>query len=146
MKPHHLLAILTFIIPVISFSQTAEEFYNEGKKLKDEKKSAEAIKKYQAALDLNPGYTDARYEMGWCYNDTKDYFAAIRTLRLAMPAMKEVYKANFEMGYAFEKTDSYDSALYYYNRCLAITTTNAGVYKQMGFIAYQKEEYPKALE
>src|SRR5204863_857840 len=146
MKPHHLLAIFTFIIPVISFSQTAEDLYDEGRQLKDEKKSAEAIKKFQAALDLKPGYTEARYEMGWCLNDTKDYTKAISTLRMARVGWPAVPKVWFELGYAFEKTNQNDSAVVCYNKCISLKPDYSLAYKQLGYIDYINENYTSALE
>jgi len=146
MKPHHLLAIFTFIIPVVSFSQTAEDLYDEGRQLKDEKKSAEAIKKFQAALDLKPGYTEARYEMGWCLNDTKDYTKAISTLRMARVGWPAVPKVWFELGYAFEKTNQNDSAVVCYNKCISLKPDYSLAFKQLGYIDYINENYTSALE
>ena len=145
MRPLKILLPLIVINLSVS-AQTAESLYNEGVKLKDEKKSGQALLKFKQATELKPNYTDALYELGWCSNDTKDYYGAIKALRQVMPAMSDVYKANFELGYAFEKTESYDSATYYYTRCLSINSNNAGVHKQLGYIAYQKEDYARALE
>jgi hypothetical protein len=41
------------------FSQTAEDLYDEGKQLKDEKKSAAAIIKFEQALRIKPDYYEA---------------------------------------------------------------------------------------
>jgi len=84
--------------------------------------------------------------MGWCQNDTKDYVGAIASLRKARSLWPDVYKILFELGYAFEKINSIDSAINNYNQCLQITTTNGGVYKQLGYIYYNKEDYRTALE
>ncbi len=143
-----LLLLLSFTL-CISFSSIAQgsaEIYQEGLALKEQKKISEAAEKFKSAAQLRPGYTDALYELGWCRNDMKDYAGAIKALRQVMPAMKSIYKANFELGYAFEKTDQNDSATYYYNRCVSINPKNAGVHKQLGYVAYIKEDYTKALE
>jgi tetratricopeptide (TPR) repeat protein len=84
--------------------------------------------------------------MGWCQNDTKDYVGAIASLRKARSLWPDVYKIHFELGYAFEKINSIDSAINNYNECLQITTTNGGVYKQLGTIYYNKNNYSLALQ
>jgi len=82
MKFRHLLSTIALAIPVLSFSQTPEELVAEGKKLKDDKKSAQAISKFQQAVNMQPNYTEARYELAWCQNDTKKYNDAISNLRI----------------------------------------------------------------
>ncbi len=127
-------------------AQDAKTLFEEGVKLKDQKKSAAAAEKFKQAIQLKPGYTEALYELGWCRNDGKDYKAAIEALRQVMPAWSNVYKANFELGYAFEKTANRDSALHYYKRCIEINPENANVYKQLGNMAYQNDENEEALK
>ncbi len=143
---------LFFLLPLfiglctIAEAQDARALYEEGVKLKDQKKTAAAAEKFKQAIELRPGYTEALYELGWCRNDGKDYKAAIEVLRQVMPVWSDVYKANFELGYAFEKTSDSDSALFYYNRCIEINPDNANVYKQLGNIAYQNDENEEALK
>ncbi len=142
------LFFISFItcIGIASKAQDAVTLYKEGVALKDQKKIKEAADKFKQASQLKTGYTDALYELGWCRNDMKDYSGAIQVLRQVMPALKDVYKANFELGYAFEQMAKYDSAKYYYNRSIVINANNAGVYKRMGYVDYQEENYARALE
>ncbi|NOT52644.1 MAG: tetratricopeptide repeat protein [Chitinophagaceae bacterium] len=146
MKRSIFLLVVAFCISFTSTAQSAIGLYQEGITLKDEKKISEAANKFKKAIQLKPGYADALYELGWCYNDMKDYTGAISALRQTMPAMKTFYKANFELGYAFEMTAKYDSATYYYNKCLSINPDNSGVHKRAGYVEYQLENYAKALE
>jgi tetratricopeptide (TPR) repeat protein len=141
-------AILTILLfPVLSFSQTtADEWYNKGINLKNDKKSAEALLAFKETVKLRSDHKEAWYEMGWCQNDTKDYVGAIASLRIARSLWPDVYKIHFELGYAFEKINSIDSAINNYNECLQITTTNGGVYKQLGTIYYNKNNYSLALQ
>jgi len=141
---HLVLAFVLF--STYSFAQTAEEFYNEGVKLKEEKKSAEAIKKFQSALDLKPNYYAASYEMGWCMNDTKDYTGALSTLRKARVGWSSIPKVWFELGYAFDKLNMIDSAVKSYYKCLELKPDYSLAYKQLGTIEYQKDNYQTALD
>jgi len=124
----------------------ASSLYQQGLSLKEQQKINEAANKFEAALKLDPTFADAAYELAWCRNDQKDYPAAIKYLRIALPAMSTHYKVNFELGYAFEKTNKTDSAVYYYTKAISIAPDNAGVYKQMGTIAYNDEDYSSGLD
>ncbi|MBL7743962.1 MAG: tetratricopeptide repeat protein [Chitinophagaceae bacterium] len=139
------LIIISFL-PQAGFAQDATTFYNEGVKLKNEKKVAEAIEKFKKAVALRPDYTEALYEWGWCQNDLKDYEGAIINLRKARTAWTAVPKVYFELGYAFEKSNRTDSAILTYNRCLELKPDYSLVYKQLGYIAYNKNDNITALE
>jgi tetratricopeptide (TPR) repeat protein len=140
--------ILTILfLPVIALSQTtADEWYNKGISLKNEKKTKEALSAFKEAVKLKSDHKEALYEMGWCQNDTKDYVGALVSLKKAKELWPGIYKIHFEIGYAFEKLGSIDSAISNYNQCLLITTANAGVYKQLGTIYYNKDNYTLGLQ
>lgn len=126
-------------------AQDATTLYNEGLKLKNDKKSAEALAKFRRASELKPGYTEALYEMGWCQNDTKDYTGAIVSLRKARIGWPSIPKVYFELGYAFEKMGQTDSAIRTYNTCLLLKSDYSLAHKQLGYIAYTKDDFENAL-
>jgi tetratricopeptide (TPR) repeat protein len=134
------------ILALLSFGQDAKMLYNEGVKLKGEKNTKQAAEKFKKALDLDKNYTEARYELGWCQNDMKEYQSAVINLREVRKVWPAVSKVHFELGYAFEKTTNYDSAIACYTKCLEIKPDYSGVYKQLGGIAYARDQYPPALE
>lgn len=127
-------------------AQTAGSLYNEGFQLKKEKKSRDAAGKFMEALQLNKDYTEARYELGWCQNDIGAYSAAIDNLRMVRQAWDNVPKVFFELGYAFQKNEMTDSAIAAYNRCLELKPDYAGVFKQLGYIYYDKDDKEKTLD
>lgn len=125
--------------------QDAKSLYEEGVRLKNDKKTKEALEKFQAAIAKQPDYTEALYESGWCQNEIGYYNAAILSLRKARKAWSNVPKVFFELGYAFEKSERYDSARACYNECIRIKPDYAGAYKQLGMVAYQQDDYTTAL-
>lgn len=147
MKTHHLLLMITTMISASAsaYAQDAVSLYNEGLLLKKQGKGADASMKFEQAVALNPAYTEARYELGWCQNDAKKYNEAISNLRKVRTAWPGVTKVYFELGWAFEKTNQLDSAVKAYYKCLEIKPDYAGVFKQLGYIAYTKEDYTTAL-
>lgn len=126
-------------------AQDAVSLYNEGLKLKEAKNSAEALSKFRRATELQPGYTEALYEMGWCQNDTKDYTGALVSLRKARKSWSSIPKVHFELGYAFDKLGQTDSAIQSYNNCLLLKPDYSNALKQMGYIAYDKNNSETAL-
>jgi len=127
-------------------AQDATSYYNEGLKLKEQKKIREAIEQFKDALALQPVYPAASYELGWCQNDLKDYTGAITSLRKARNGWSDIPKVYFELGYAFEKTIQYDSARVSYLKCIELNPGYSGAYRQLGYIAYEKGEYATALQ
>lgn len=141
------IVIAVLIFPALLYSQTtAEEWFNKGVKLKDEKKSAEALLAFKEAVKLKSDYVQAHYEMGWCLNDTKDYVGALASLRKARPVWHSIPKVHFELGYAFEKLNLIDSAINSYNKCLSLKSDYSLAYKQLGTIAYNKDQYTLGLQ
>ena len=139
--------VTIFLFPVLVYSQTnAQEWYDRGVNLKAEKKSHEAITAFKEAIKLKSDYKEAIYEMGWCQNDTKDYVGAIASLRKARTLWAVIPKVHFELGYAFDKLNLIDSAMVSYNECLRLKPDYSLAYKQLGTIAYNKDNYPMGLQ
>jgi tetratricopeptide (TPR) repeat protein len=145
MKKLFSLVAALLVFAGIASSQTAAELVAEGLKLKGDKKPAEAIDKFKAAIVLNPNYYEALYESGWCYNDLKKYAEAISVLRKARQGWSSIPKVHFELGYAFDKTSMIDSAVASYNRCLVLKPDYSLAHKMLGFIEYEKDNYEEAL-
>ena len=96
-------------------------------------------------MALQPVFPAAVYELGWCQNDLKDYTGAIVSLRKARNGWSDIPKVYFELGYAFEKTIQYDSARVSFEKCIELNPGHSGAYRQLGYIAYEKNDNPAAL-
>lgn len=141
-----LLLIITASMSVLMIkAQTAQTLLDEGKALKKSGKCVEAIDKFNQSLTMDPGFTDALYEKGWCQVELKKYDQALITLREVRKSWPNVARVHFELGYVFEKTGYTDSALQSYQACLQINPSYSLVYKQYGNISYDKGEYATAL-
>jgi tetratricopeptide (TPR) repeat protein len=146
MSIRRLLIPLFFLLHVAGFAQTARSLYDEGLKFKTEKNIAEAIKKFQQALLLNPAYTESRYELAWCQNDTRDYQNALNNLKQVRQAWPSVPKVYFELGYAFDRVGGQtDSAIAAYYKCLSLKADYAGAYKQLAYIEYTRDNHNAAV-
>lgn len=151
MKNHRTITLLLALLfsSVISIAQSdkdAQASFDQGIRLKDEKKTSEAFEKFREAIAANPKHTDALYQAGWCQNELKNYNSAVSYLHKARQTGVATPKLYFEMGYAFEKLNKSDSAIFYYNKCLELKPGYAGVYKQLGNMAYTRDDYEDALD
>jgi tetratricopeptide (TPR) repeat protein len=140
------ILLLLFFFAGTAMAQDAESLYNEGIGLKAEKKTKEALDVFKKAIKIKPDYPAAIYETGWCYNELKDYPGAVTALRKARTLWPKIPKVHFELGYAFSKLNQIDSALVSINECLRLKPDYSLAHKELGNIAYNKEEYTKALE
>lgn len=145
MRPFIAILSISVLLGSYASAQTAQFLYDEGIKLKNDKKITEALAKFKEAVNLDNNYAAALYEMGWCQNDAKDYTGALASLRKARPAWSTIPKLFFELGYAFEKKQMIDSATAAYNECLRLKPDYSLAHKQLGYIAYTNNQYPVAL-
>lgn len=140
------LLLVTIFACQLAMAQTATEFYEKGNALRKEEKSSEALAAYKEATNLKPDYAAAWYEMGWCNNDLGNYASALSCLRKARVGWNSIAKVHFELGYAFLKLNMYDSSTQSLNRCLEINPDYSTAHKELGNIAYHKDNYELALE
>ena len=150
MKKSRLLILLLAFIAGITISNAqvtkdAQDLYDQGLQLKEDRKVKEALEKFKLAIAKNSGFADALYQAGWCQNDLGNYNDAIEYLRRARQPWSLIPKVHFELGYAFEKSGNTDSAIKCYNRCIDLKPAYANAYKQLGFIAHFKGDYAAAL-
>src|SRR6187402_2905902 len=106
MKKNRFISLLLFLMICVNpgFSQVTKEaqsFYDQGLKLKDEKKIAEAFEKFKQAIAINANYTEAIYQAGWCQNVLYNYRSAMDYLKKARENWSLIFKVHFELGYAF---------------------------------------------
>jgi len=145
MRRTHLFIMIACMSALMAKSQTAQSLLDEGKELKKAGKCQDAIEKFNQSYKMDPGFTDALYEKGWCQVELKKYDQALITLREVRKSWPKVARVHFELGYAFEKTGMTDSALQSYQACLEINPSYSLVYKQYGNITYDKGDYATAL-
>jgi tetratricopeptide (TPR) repeat protein len=140
-----LLLVLSIFFALDATAQDAKMLYEEGVALKTQRKIPEAKAKFEQALKIKPDYDAAIYELGWIANDRREYRLALQHFNSISKTWRTVPKLFFEMGFAHHKLLQKDSALFYYNKTLELKPDYSGVYKQLGYLAYDTDDYENAL-
>lgn len=144
---HHTLAML-FILAASSVlaQEDIPAMISEAKQLRLDGKKTEATDLLKKILISSPDHPEARYEMGWLLNDTKDYTGAMTNLRIARKKWSLTPKVYFELGYAFEKLNMNDSAIAQYKKTLELKSDYSLAHKQLGTIAYNTDDNLMAIK
>lgn len=139
---------MLFAFVAFSIAQsTATEWYDKGKSQKDEEQYSSAIVSFKKALELQPVYPEASYQLGWCYNELEKYNEAVSVLSRAKSTDNNLQaRISFEMGYAYEKLKNYNDAIGYFNKTLDLNADYDLAYKERGTCYYRQKEYSKALQ
>jgi tetratricopeptide (TPR) repeat protein len=132
--------IFTAIIALLSFTSigycqtSAEDWFEKGQSLSDEKKYEDAIEAFNKAVVINPNYAEAFFQAGWCYNDLGKYTQAIGVLKKAVAIKKDYAFAWQELGFAYKKTENFTDALKCINTAIALKPDYALAYQQLGSV------------
>jgi tetratricopeptide (TPR) repeat protein len=89
----------------------ATELYNKALALKKERKCSEAIPVLLKVLELKPSNTKALNDIGWCYNETKQFDKAIPQLQKAIQIDSSDAGAYAEIGYSYYSIKMYSLAI-----------------------------------
>ena len=120
--------------------------YNEGIRLKDQKKYSDALASFKKALVVKPEYREALYQAGWCCNELEKYTDAINYLKKARSLWPEEPKVYLDLGYANQQAGIKEEARANYSKCLSLKNDYALAYQYLGNLYYGESDYAKALE
>ena len=127
-------------------AKTAEGFYNDGIKLKDQKKYPAAILSFKNAIAKNPNYKEAFYAAGWCSNELNKYSDALGYLQKAKTLWPDEAKVYLELGYANQQSGKDNEAKDCYNKCLSLKDDYSLAYQYLGNLFFSEKDYKKALQ
>jgi tetratricopeptide (TPR) repeat protein len=118
------LYILIFLLhlSVAGFSQTdrADEFYNKALQFKKERNCTQAVEMLKKAIEIRPSFTDALYELGWCYNELKQYNLSIPVLTRTLSISSTDFRVIYELGLARYQTGLINEALNDFNKVIGL--------------------------
>lgn len=105
-----------------------------------------AIKCFQQALEINPDFAEAYFNMGISYNEKDKKGKAIRCYKKAIEINPDYVKAYYNMGQAYcDKGDGY-KAIRFYKKAININPEDAEAYNNLGDAYCNIDKYKKAIE
>lgn len=144
-----------YILPVLLFlvvsghglaqsGKTAAQHYEEGLRLKEQKKHAEAVIEFNKAIAIKADYKDALFYAGWCAIELQRYEDALTYLHKARVLGPNEARIYVETGYAQEKLGKKEEAKQNYLKCINLKNDYALAHKYLGYLYYDEQDYTTA--
>jgi tetratricopeptide (TPR) repeat protein len=102
----------------------ANQYYQEGLRLTDEKKHYEAIDSYSKAVDLMPEFFEAIDNRAFCKMDLGQWAEAIEDFQESLEVNPGSLLAEFSIGECYLKLENYQKAKEQFEKAVAIDPTH----------------------
>lgn len=143
-----LLTLLGLTIISTAWPQAtgSPDYFAEGSKAIKAKNYTLAVEHFKRAVTQKPQNGEAWYELGWCYNELAKYHDAIKALKNAKIWWKNQAMVLYESGYANDFGGKTKDAIEDYKKCIELSESYSGAYRQLGNIYFDIEkDYKTAL-
>lgn len=107
---------------------------------------AEAIEAYRAAVEADPGFSDAWCNLGTVYYNRSDRETARRCYEAAVGYEPTHVEANFNLANLLEELGEDESALRHYRLALAVDPCYADLHLNLALLQEKLGRHPKARE
>jgi len=104
-----------------------------------------AIQQYRKAIDLQPNYVMAHYNIGINYDYLKEYAKAIASYKRAIALRPGYARAYYHTGLAHCSLKEYEEALAAFRKTVAIEPKNSAAHKAIGSVYRSLKQYRSAL-
>jgi len=108
----------TYYIPI------ANDYYQSGLRLTDEKKHYEAIDSYSKAIDLLPNFFEAIDNRAFCKMDLGQWAEAIEDFQESLEVNPKSLLAEFSIGECYLKMNNFQKAKEQFEKAIAIDPTH----------------------
>ena len=118
-----------------AFSQSEQDYYNQGVEKIKVKKYAEAIITFNKAIDINPAFVEAYVNRGLSKGSLLDFIGAINDFETALKFDTEnasKYKILFNLGTAKFSTKDFEGAIRCFNQSISINPNFGEAYQNRG--------------
>ena len=159
------ILFVAFILSCVFFearAQSEAELYAKTQVLKKERKCGEAIPLLLKMLEQKPNDTKLLNDVGWCYNETKQFEKAITHLQKAIQIDSSNATAHAEIGYSYYSTQMYtvaianlniantyqpktETTLYYLGLCFVRLNSKADAVKKYNELSLMNSSYAGKL-
>lgn len=88
----------------------ANQYFEEGKNLQEKSLYKEACKKYERAVEIDPGYAEAHSNLGYTYRKQQMFDKAVRAYKRAIKLDPKLAEAHEYLGEAYAEMGKFDLA------------------------------------
>lgn len=141
------VAGIAVVLSINAYAQDARALVNEGISLNNARQYAGAIEKYKAALQLEPGNTNANYQMAFSLKamgkaaDAMPYLQKVVTADASPAVMASAYSL---MGNIYEQTAQLQKAIDSYRQAVNADTANYSHHYNLGLAYFRARQYNQA--
>lgn len=121
-----------------------KQFLNAGNKSYKRGDLAKATTYYEKALEFDPGFYLAYFQLGVLQKKQGQSQLAIETLNKVLEIKPDHEKTWFTLGSAYESDGDIDDAIFHYNKAIEINPGYSKAYGNIGKLYTEKQEYKKA--
>ena len=107
------------------------------------KKAIEFLKK---AIDLNPEFSEAYYNLGICYEQLGDHKDAIEMFKKTIELSPDSANAYYALGYAYYQKRKYKQAIDAFENTVRLKPNNAFAFRKLGSAYVKVGKKDKARE
>ena len=121
-----------------------KQFLNAGNKSYKRGDLAKATSYYEKALEFDPMFYLAYFQLGVLQKKQGQSQAAIKTLKKVLDIKPDHEKTWFTLGTAYESDGNVDDAIFHYNKAIEINPGYSKAYGNIGKLYTEKRDYKQA--
>jgi tetratricopeptide (TPR) repeat protein len=120
--------------------------HSEGTKLMLEKKYQKAILFLKKAIELNPEFSEAYYNLGLSYERLGEYKDSIKNLKEAIKLSPDDANAYYTLGYAYYQKKKYKKAVDAFEEAARLKPNNRFTHSKLGYAYLARGNEERARE
>ncbi|MBU0476146.1 MAG: tetratricopeptide repeat protein [Bacteroidetes bacterium] len=124
---------------------TSTDWFQKGYNAQELGELDNAILYYQKAIELNPNYVDAYYNMGNAYGKNDNADKAIECYQKVIEIAPNYTDAYLYMGLAYGTEGDFDEAIMCFKKVIELDPNNASAYLDMGLVYGSEGDFDEAI-
>lgn len=104
-----------------------------------------AIMCWQTAIDWDPEYVDAYYNLGTAYNQLQDYERSAQAFEQAIKLKPDYPEALYNLGLTLVKLNRLDDAIHSYQKALEISPDDIDIHLALGSVYFKQKQLKPSL-
>ena len=140
------LLFMTLVTACGNAGKQKEELLKEGTKLMEEKNSRGAVVYFKNALEQDPNYFEARFQLAKAYYSLANFDSAEKELQKVIRQNPSLKEARIELAKVYVQKNRPDEALSEIKDLISDGSTDADAFEAAGLAEASKAEYDRAVD